>query len=74
MRSYFYQTSPIMRKWLENQYNVIRREDEIFRSAMLSAIRLAQKNKESFSLPNLHETILEMTIPEQFKYSTNNHL
>ena len=75
MKGYFYNAPKLSRKWLESQYNMMRKEDQLFRDAVLAALKLdPTRNKSISAADSLRETILNLTMEEQFKYANNVHM
>lgn len=72
MKRYFYSGNLLTKKLLDGQYNYVRFEDQIYRDALLAALKLDPSKVQTFN--SLRETILDMTIHEQKQYSTNFHL
>lgn len=70
MRRYFYDSSSVIAKWLERNAFAKAYEDSMYRSAFLAGLR----NDPKQALPVLREQILNMSIDEQKKYSTNVHI
>lgn len=60
MKRYFYSGNQITKKLLDNQFNLIRMEDQVYRDALLAALKLETNKIEKFN--SLRETILDMTI------------
>ena len=63
-----------MKKWLESQFNMMRKEDQCFRDAFLTAVRLSEEKLNLEKANSLRELVLNMTIEEQWKYANNYHL
>lgn len=60
MKRYFYTANSITKNLLENQFNLVRMEDQVYRDALLAALKLEPNKVDNFK--TLRETILDMTI------------
>lgn len=52
MRTYFYKTNKLSQKWLESQFNMMRKEDAYYRDAVLAALKLDPLSGNSLSAAN----------------------
>lgn len=48
MKRYFYTGNRLTKTWLDHQYNMVRMEDQVYRDALLAALKLEPEKKNSF--------------------------
>jgi hypothetical protein len=58
MQKYFYKASPVVKRVLFNQLQLVNREEEVFRSAILAGLN----NNPSIDQNELYESIINLTI------------